>query len=454
MNGAVRVERHMLMKLTRCSKIFSRSLSRNNDFKTTNMFLPNEQRYQFDGEKLTSEENAAAIPKKPDFSNIAKYHKEVMGPESVADLYFSPRFNDIFITSLAKDSPAFGKRCKMVPKDASKEPCSVYLQFTTMTNLWMKAFSEEIFELSDLPQRDESFQFMNVNVASILEDELKDMSKIVEERDLEEVYRKFNTLESNKRKVLGEIVLSELEPVVTFENISSYLISHREDFSSPEQLDVFLTFLKRNVDYYSLEGLKDFVSVAINSLQGSKLDLSSFDEFLKVAVITFPTLFKELDPTSLDKVARLLAPTNVSLAKDILSILINTHRVCPSTDTIDTFLLSYEGENGGSILKDIILRDLSNLKLALFHGPLSDTAFRILLNYSVENDMDLDQLIRLAERNLANKQLLEKFSRNILEKLTSIQNTSDDSDMRKRIQSAQLLRKLVVENKVLVEIDL
>ena len=50
------------------------------------LFLPNETKHIFDEEKLTPEENKAAIPLKPNYDNLEKIHHEVINPEEVSDL--------------------------------------------------------------------------------------------------------------------------------------------------------------------------------------------------------------------------------------------------------------------------------------------------------------------------------------------------------------------------------
>ena len=74
------------------------------------LFLPNETKHIFDEEKLTPEENKAAIPLKPNYDNLEKIHHEVINPEEVSDLVVKFNSNDILASILSKDGYLFGDK--------------------------------------------------------------------------------------------------------------------------------------------------------------------------------------------------------------------------------------------------------------------------------------------------------------------------------------------------------
>ncbi|CUM45918.1 uncharacterized protein AC631_04862 [Debaryomyces fabryi] len=447
--------------------INTRSPIRSYTTRTPFLFIPNEEKYQFESEKLTPQQNKAAIPKRPSYDHLQKYHHEICSPENVADLIMKLDFKDIFLTSLAKDSPLLGDSTyKLVFKDPSKTSEPIMLQFTATSCKWAEVFNDQIHDLSNLPEQDLSLNYENKNLTEQISKGLQNYKEITGENNLlisdnlKKLFKYLRAFENSEKKVTGASTQSELSPVITFEAVSSYLLNSDEVKQNVENFDIFLSFIEENIQLFTLESLKQFLVLLINNLHDSKLStiqmkLNSFTKFMDNTIFQiYPTITSELNPIYLDKLSYLYTMTsNIPRANEILSTLVQSYKISPSKETFNSFLAGYEkflsneipNEN---IRKEIILRDLSNLKPAFFHEGLSSISFNILLKNAVSNMHDLEKFLRLVLLNAKGKYLLSKYSQEVIKKIQSIQTKNDDPVKLKSLQLSQLIRFLVTDNDI------
>ena len=436
--------------------------------RTPFLFVPNEEKFLFESEKLTPEQNKAAIPKKPNYDHLLTYHYEIRNPNDVADLILKLDFKDIFLTSLAKDSPILGDSTyKFVSKDPSKTPEPIMLHFTAITCKWAEVFNEKIHGLSSIPEQDASLNYENKNLIEQISKGLQNYKEITGENNLltsdnlKKAFKFLKAFENSGKKVTGISTQSELSPVITFEAISSYLLNSDDVKNNAESFDIFLSFIEENIQLFTLESLKQFLVLLINNLHESKLStiqlkLNTFTKFMDNTIFEiYPSITSELNPIHLDKLSYLYTMTsNIPKANEILSILVQNYKLSPSKETFNSFLTGYdrflnnsEGTNQ-LIRKETVLRDLSNLKPAFFHEGLSKTSFNFLLNNSVSDVHDLEKFLKLVLLGDNGEILLSKFSKEIIRKIQSIQSKSDCSVNAKSLQLSQLIRLLVIDNNI------
>lgn len=433
------------------------------------LFIPNEEKYQFESEKLTPEENRAAIPKRPNYDHLPKYHHEIAGPDSIADVIVNADFKDIFLTSLAKDSPFTGDLTyKLVSKDTSIPPESVKLYFTATTCRWIEVFKKQIFDLSHLPVQDSSLSYENKNVVEQIEKGLKKLERtttgannLFTMESLQKFYTYLKAFENSAKKIAGASTQSELSPAISFEAVSSYLLNSEEIKTSGENFDTFIVFVEENIQLFNLESLKEFLILLINNLHESKLStiqmkLNSFTRFMDNTVFEiYPSITSELSPIHLDKLAYLYTMTsNILKANEILSILVQDNKILPSEETFNSFMSCYQKNLDSNPTLDAqkrresVLRDLSNLKPIFFHDNLSSISFNVLLNNAVSSIYDLEKFLKMVSSSKNGATLLTKFSLELLRKLEYIHSISDDTYIAKSLQLSQFLRTLVVENDI------
>lgn len=447
--------------------ITSKSLIKSYSVKTPFLFVPNEEKYQFESEKLTPEENRAAIPNRPKYDDLPKYHHEIASPESIADLFLKFEFKDILLTSLAKDSPVLGDHSyKLISKNDSIPSKEVNLHFTATSCKWAEVFNDQIHSLSNLPEQDASLTYENKNLMEQIGTGIEKFKELTGDNDLstlESFHKAFTYLrafQNSERTVTGVSTQSDTTPLITFEAVSSYLLNSKDISENAENFDVFLGFIKKNIQLFTHENLKQFLVLLINNLHESKLStiqmkLNSFAKFMEVIFEIYPSITSELNPIYLDKLSYLYTMTaNIPKANEILSSLIQNYKLSPSKESINSFLAEYEknlnskGEVDLQTRKESIFRDLSSLKPVFFHKGLNSISFNLLLNNSVLNIIDLEKFLSLASLSAKGKSLLSKFSYEIIRKLQSIQSTTDESMNEKSLQLTQLIKSLIIDNNV------
>lgn len=426
--------------------------------KTTNMFLPNEERYMFDGEKLTPEENEAAIPDKPNFDGIKKVHHEILRPDDVADLVNNPGWNEIFITALSKDSVYGNKNYKVVNKNGESIPESMKLYFASIAAEWVEQFSRGIYELGDLENNEQPLVYANKIINDTIEKKYDEVDKhtLYSSENLFDFFQSFRAFRNSERKLSGsQLHISESAGALTFYSISSYLLGTSEVKGNSENYEALLRFIEANIQYFSNENLKQLTGLLIDNLHGSSLSsaqekLPTFKLFVENNVFgDYSNLALELSPSHLDKLAFLLTISkDILRAKEVISLLVKSHKIAPSSSTFSTFLSAYDQEGNS---KNTILKDLSDLKPVFFHKNLSETSFKFLLHNVIDNVHDLNQLINLIEKNDKSRRLLSLHVSEILESLHIIQSSSQDSNIIKSVQVVQLIKRLVKNNKVLLD---
>lgn len=422
------------------------------------LLIPNEQKHLFESEKLTPLQNKAAIPSKPPVENLVKYHHEIPRPDYIADIITRPLLNDVLVTVLANKSPFMGDpEHALVSTDPTKATSVANLQFTSIVTEWIQLFNKQIVNLQDLDVTDSPFTFSNKVVDEKIQkkyDSLVDSeasSSIYTPESLHSLYKSLKSFENSEKKLQGLFPPTELAQAVTFEYLSCFLARTDEVRQNADSFESLIAFIEENIKYSSGQGLKEIMVQLIDNLYDSKVSslqtkLSVFNDFTQAVGELSESSISELDPIRLDKLAFLFTMArNLEKSSNILKILIHKHQICPTTETMNAFLSTYdEMFTGGNT--DGMLRDLSVLKPAFFHNGLTLTSFNILLKHVVRDITDLTQFLSLAESTERGMKALTKSQSSIVLKLMEIQQGSSESD--KHIQLSMLLRRLVVENSI------
>ncbi|KAK6458308.1 uncharacterized protein RJT20DRAFT_126311 [Scheffersomyces xylosifermentans] len=422
-------------------------------------FIPNEDKHRFEGEKLSPEENAAAIPDRPQLEPVQKYHHTIINPEDVADLVTKANINDALITVLSKDATFLGNLAhKIVNIDSSKEPEAAKLRFANIGFRWIEIFNKQIEPLADVPKSSGVLSFQNKSVKEKISGKYsqalsnEDFNLYTPE-NLSAFYISLRAFKHSERRLQGLLSPSELSYTIFFENVTLFLIDTKEVKESAENFEVLISFLEENSRFCTSQNLKEILIHLIDNLYESKLPsiqpkLASFNNFLNSQEVQLAnTEYFGLEPATLDKLAFLMAVSdNTSKTLQILSILIKKRRVCPSTDTLNTFLSSYQRTHATQD-KASFLRNMTTIKSALFHRSLSSVAFKVILDNAVEDILDLQHFLRLIIQGDKSTQLLTKFQFELFSKLEHIQSSLNTSPLESSLQYTQLVTQLI-ENDV------
>lgn len=371
------------------------------------LLIPNKDKHVFESEKLTPEENNAAVPNKPELGNITKFHHDIENPEQIADLFIRARPIDILVTALSKNSPVLGDaNIQWISK--SKKLLDTNLLFTNITTSWFELFNKQIKELSDISE--DTLNFSLKTVQAYLDQQPFDLEK------LDDFFTALKVFE--KKQFKGLDINQGVE--ITFDNTARYLIS--KDFQHTE-LKVVLQYLKKNSEYFTTQGYTDFVIDLINVIYKSPSNL-----VLKSLVFNeFYTIDCELQPNMLDKLLNLsIHSGNLHRASQVISLLVDQN-TCPSVDNVNLYIYNYESQlkNSGKSLENIIL-ELSNLKSVLFHIKMNSLLVEFFLKYAVRNTHELEHFINLID--------LKKYGKEVLERLEQIEGT--------RMEVVQLKRRV------------
>lgn len=416
------------------------------------LFIPNEQKHLFESEKLTPQQNKAAIPPKPPVENVVKYHHEIARPEHVADIITRPLLNDILVTVLANKSPFMGDPAhSLVSTDASKPSVANNLHFTSIVTEWIRLFNQQAVKLQDLAPNS-AFAFSNKLLDEKIQAKYDSLDSIYTPQALQSLYKSLKAFENSDMKLQGLLPPSELTLAVTFEYLSCFLAGTDEIRQNADSFEILIAFIAENIQYSSGQGLKEIMVQFIDNLYDSKVSslqpkLAVFNDFIYTVGELYESSISDLDPVRLDKLALLLTiAKNLDKSSSILSILIHKHQQCPTTETVNAFLSAYDEAFTGDI--DQFVRDISVLKPALFHNGLTSTSFAILLKHAVKDITDLSQLLNLAETTEKGLKAVSKSQSDIITKLLELQQASSDSD--KSLQLSILLARLVVENNIVL----
>lgn len=410
------------------------------------LFISNEQRHIFDSEKLTPEENDAAIPSKPSTINIPKQHHYIANPEEVCDLLMNPRAKDILVTVLSEKSPILGPvNYKFMLKNGSQTIINTY--FANLSCSWIDIFNKLIKPLRKLDNDFNTIKFNNTILDSIIVEKLNQFD-LKDDQLLANFYESLNAFKNSQSKAKGLLTRSELTELITVEYLSLYLVNSDFINEKSENFTQLLSFIINNIQYFANSSIKElFVSLIDNvydsSLHTSVSKLNSFAEFVSY-LDTNPSFdILELDSSRLDKLVFLLALSgNLKLGKLCLQDLVLKKNMAPSSETLDAFLASYENMERGQILKEF-----SDLKSVFFHRQLSPTVFSILMQ-TIDNITDFEHFINLIELRDHDKKLITQYQYELFEKLDSIQQKSNSTKLEKLLQITQLIYRIVTSKEI------
>lgn len=385
------------------------------------LFLPNETKHIFDEEKLTPEENKAAIPIKPNYDNFKKIHHEVINPEEVSDLVVKFNLNDILVSILSKDGYLFGDKNYLLT--GTNKPTR--FKATSILNSWCRIFNNQIKELKEISP----MQFWDPVVSP-------QISKAIEEYgdNFEKLFQETRALKNSKLKKHGDIPPSELVDMITVDNLSLYVLNN---LSSIESLAAFVAYMRDHIEYYTVEGLSEILAKLTDICYRLHGDID-YELYLSVKQ-KHPGVIQKLPSDTIDKLANLLASKNWELSKELIQVLIKRD-VCPSETTMNEFLLNFVNSDPETKLKE-----LSFLKLAIFSRGVNELSLQILLS-TIRNIHEFSKLIELIKTSSQCQLILSKYQHILFATLKRVTTNLP-------LQKAQFVRVLT-ENNVHVDNDL
>lgn len=415
---------------------FSRSYS----IQSTVRYIAEENTFRFPFEQLSEEENKAAIPKKPVVGNKSRVMTEIITPENVADLYTTYDFNDIFVSCLAKRGK-LGAGTSVVTRTPGFNPHEVELLYTKFVVKWIEVFNARSQGLQVVPTEKKLEYTPSLK---LLQSKLQ-----YEGSDLAEFYTSL--------KVFSPALEEELSQKKNdLNDITIFLASH-EHFSGEENFSKLLTYVASIIERFTANGVQQVVSAMITNLSKSEQPISkvlAFVDFVVNAVYPmFPTVVEQLDAVDLDKFIRLSSLAgNSELSIKLMDVLIKKYNFAPSHTSFTAFLSSYDLGAGSLAERKIrVLQDFSPLKRIMYSYQLDSQLLMFMLNNTVETSTDLHHFIKFIEAQPNKSQLLSAHALHLLQALDNIHQQSSCSNVIKAVELTLLLRKLTVENTVVLD---
>lgn len=412
------------------------------------LFIPNEDVYHFEGERLTPEQNKAAIPKRPRFDDVPKIHHDMLSPEYVADLVVNPRAKDVIVTSLATNSPFSGESSyKVVPKDAKQSPATVNLLFSDISRKYAEVFQEQIIQLQALPQKSPLPTLSN-SVANMIHDEIqnyqqaKKVENIFTIETLTDFCEASKAFENTRKLSSGETDVSSVNSSMTLENFCIYNVMNLS-VSQGQEFRNLMTFINENISLLTVQGLRRLVETLID-----KLSTESRSEIIDVSCTlildemfnNYSSMLYHLDPTHLDRLAGILAiHGNIKHSLDILTALIETRKLAPSSTSTVEFLRAYVGANE-NVDPAQFIRDTTVLKSVFFSRKVTIQEAEIILDHGIRNTFEVENFVRLLSQDSNN--LLLALGNQIISKMAKLQEYGEDSNILKTTRLVQLFNAL------------
>lgn len=377
-------------------------------------FIPTANVSEFESLERTSRENDAAVPPRPDFSHRQRIYNDIVSPKDVCDVVLKPAFEDVLVTSLARNSPVSGNlKYQLVTKGSVK---STNLMFAKLTAEWMADLNKQNPELKEY----EAPQTMSYkNTAK---------EKTVAEKYTAHVLSDYASVHQ---------FYLEFDSDISIENITLFLLTKSDSVQTYKHI---MKHVGANVHMLSPFALGDFLGVLLDDLNSAnsfeKVDV--FDTFFNGSLLaTYNDALRGLSVPTLDKLAYVLSSLlDLSTARDILAILVEIHRLAPRRATFELFTSRYS-KAVGSKTKEEILVDLAPLKPIFFHHGLDSTSFRLLLSRTIDNVYDLSHFVKLVAST--SPHLLQEHGLELVERLAQVQ---EGSNLIKAVQIRQLHKTL------------
>lgn len=405
------------------------------------LFVPNDDRFKFESERLTPEENRAAIPQRPNFDHLPKYHHEIPRPENVADFLSRPQFNDFFTTILAKNAPFTGNsNHKMVIMNGEDSVINFY--YTLTAAQWFEALNNEILELREIEDEVESLSFFNKDTHA-----RTDALVSTRRRELK--------CELFTRQGLGELFDTLLKgpsigyglQSLSFGALANYFLHSEECVESSHNLVQLLAFIDQNIHEVTAASTKTFVTKLVDVVYHTHVSdiRAKLDGLLNFCNNpTIQTVLKEVDSATLDRLAYLhTMSSSFDEARAMLHILVQERKVAPSVETFDFFLSSYLKHVSPMALNPQlhtkVLRELKPLKPALFHRGVTPAYAKRILDEIVKTEFDLQQFINLV-LSRSSDEVLSRICKDIV--LKAIQLAKDQPLAVRSLKVSNLIERL------------
>lgn len=352
------------------------------------LFLPNDSKHIFEQEKLSPQENQAAIPTKPSFDHLEKKFHEVVSPKQANDIVLKLNSNDLLVTMLSKDKVFLGDPTFII--DGSNRPTK--FEYATILCSWSEMFNKRIKELREIAPLEYWLPELPSSITELYEKY---------EGDFDQFFEQSKVFKNSQLRKERKLQPSEFSNLVTIDNASLFVLSK---LSTAEDVSRFSEFMNKHIEYYSVQGLIDNLS----RLTDISYRLHGEINYVFVTSIfdTYPTIMEGLPHDTLDKLAYLLSSKNWELSRTLLQILLKNN-VCPSEDTVNEFLLNFVNSDPETKLKELLF-----LKLIVYHRGVNEMTLQILLS-TMRNINEFNKLIDLIRMKDNYKEVLEKYQ-NIL----------------------------------------
>lgn len=407
-------------------------------------YLPNDNsKYIFPQEKLTPEENQAAIPPRPTFDDISKKVFDIPNPEDVADLVTRLNKTDILISRFSKSRRLFNNSHTVVIKNKEGDDKvvirEVVFPYLNVANSWTRLFNAQIKPLKDVEATKAGF---GVSITKTLKAKLDSVYE--KSNDIGEFFREVNALENSRLVLKGKVNPVELAGLITIDNATIYLLNRGDILDDFIELMQLITFIQSNVSMFTNKGLSDVLEKLARVVYNDSTresDLHVLNDFLKGLIETQRDVsIAKLHPVTLDKLAYILIKEgDLASGFELLKIMIDEMSECPSEKTLAVIFNEYNQQHSGKSIEEMI-RELCFLKPAIFHKGVDVNSFPVLLKI-VRDLRDFQKLIDLVGDN---KVVLDTFQLDIFKRFKQFQDqfSVDEYDSRqtRRLYLTQLIR--------------
>lgn len=404
---------------------------------TGNTFTSNSTLKMLDLEGL-NDDKEVNIPRRPHITDTAKVHLEMLSPEEMCDLVVKLDFKDVFITSLARDSPLSGDpNYKPIPKKTNSTPATLKLLFTDIVSKYQDVFNSQIVKLNPQPERVE-FPTINKKAVKILDEKVKEFKKTKGlspvSYDLLIEFGDFVGVLSPK-DVLRLDANDLSTGAVSLENFFVYLLRDLNALTETENEAVIKLMLEFTPSIL-VEGMRRILETLLKELRSN--DIPEINA--KYA--------KFINENILDRIPHFMGQLHISLQEDLVHIFIKSgdiwrarralkrtiykSKVMPKTKTIEDYLMTYEQykhiQNSESeshlLFRERSIKYNLFLKLVFFSMELTPKVTSWILT-TIDSVFELDHLVSLLLKQ-NNQQLLNQVGPSVLEKCIEIIETESN----------------------------
>lgn len=405
---------------------------------------------EFSDAKTSFAEDALAsenVPTKPEFAPELKIFKEIVRPNDLCNLFLVPRFNDVIVAALAKDSPISGKPNYSITSKSSITDTKLLFAETVIR--WMDETSKSIPELLTIPDSSLEMRYSET-----------DRDDLLNKLFTNEVWSANSVQVERPNGSIDQLTQIELffekagQQGVSLEKAAAYLLSQAQDnrdfkmlidhIQSNDSLLMFLSYFAskavENVfNNYSAERGQIFRQYFMNRLKYYSSDLEDTAEHLNDAAVL------ELEPLVLDKLVYTISSVatsadHLAICKAALLSLTRKYGFAPLPLLFQLFLSSYCKLS--TVSRDQVLEELAPYKACFIHVPISEDFFTYFLKTVIDSTYDLSHFLRVVAKN--SPTTLKNSAKDIVARLRKIQADEEVSELLARVQLAQV-GKLLLE---------